>query len=144
LGKVDFVDAGYGEGHPDNWGGVGFWKRKSAKNHFGVLGLTDWISVHVMTSEDFSYMGTKRSWNYIYIDADHSYKGIKKDFDIFWPRLEKGGLMLFHDVLIQPGTDGMGYGARKFWNELGSKNKITAPFTIEWGIPSGLGILQKP
>jgi len=29
-GVVDFVDAGYGKGHPKSWGGDGFWKKVDA------------------------------------------------------------------------------------------------------------------
>lgn len=33
----------------------------------------------------------------VYIDGDHSYKGVKSDIAAWWPKLMKGGLMAFHD-----------------------------------------------
>ena len=36
YGHVDFVDAGYDAGEPDNWGGTGFWKKRSARAFFSA------------------------------------------------------------------------------------------------------------
>ena len=142
-GHVDFVDAGYDKRHPNHWGGIGFWKKVDTKKHFKYLGLSHWITTHVMTSEEFASMGAERIWQYIYIDADHSYRGVKKDYKLFWPRLEKGGFMVFHDVLLKKHPKHKNFGVWKFWQELPNDNKITIPFTHSKVLPSGLGILQK-
>jgi hypothetical protein len=142
-GHVDFVDAGYNKNHPDSWGGTGFWKNVNPEKHFSQIGLSTWITTHVMKSEEFAHMGSGRSWQYIYIDANHSYKGVKKDFSIFWPKLDKGGYMVFHDVLLKNHPVKTGFGVWKFWKELKNRNKITIPYKIPGAIPSGLGILQK-
>jgi len=51
---------------------------------------------------DYSYNVIK-TWNrqirFLWIDGDHSYLGVKKDFDLFCPFLEKGAIIAFHDVL---------------------------------------------
>ena len=33
----------------------------------------------------------------IFVDGDHTYKGVKQDYEDWWPKLEVGGIMLFHD-----------------------------------------------
>ncbi len=33
----------------------------------------------------------------LFIDADHSYEGVKQDFELWSPLVEPGGLVLFHD-----------------------------------------------
>lgn len=33
----------------------------------------------------------------VFIDADHTYKGCKKDYDAWSPLIRKGGLLIFHD-----------------------------------------------
>lgn len=144
-GHVDFVDAGYDRGDPENWGGIGFWTKTDPVRHFSQLGLKGLVTTHIMTSSDFAANAPKRIWDYIYIDADHSYQGVKSDYLLFWPRLKKGGYMVFHDVLLKRHTDPAydRFGVWKFWKELKSGNKIVIPFTYSDTLPSGLGIVQK-
>ncbi len=52
-----------------------------------IQGLSEEI---VPTLED-------ESFDLIYVDGDHSYEGVKKDIICCWPKLKKGGLMVFHD-----------------------------------------------
>ncbi|MCL4360445.1 class I SAM-dependent methyltransferase [Patescibacteria group bacterium] len=143
-GNVDFVDAGYDEANANNWGGIGYWKSVDPDKHFSYAGLSAWVTTHVMTTEQFANT-TRQRWQYIYIDGDHSYLGVKKDYQLFWPRLDKGCFMSFHDVLLRRHTDVRyrGFGVWKFWNEIPEKGKITIPFTYSKTLPSGLGILQK-
>jgi predicted O-methyltransferase YrrM len=35
----------------------------------------------------------------LFIDADHSYEGIKRDYDNWYPLIPEGGLILFHDTV---------------------------------------------
>jgi len=142
-GVVDFVDAGYDQSKiqdkKNNWGGVGFWTQKNAKNHFNKFELSDFIKLYVMTSENYSIKYSKYNWGYINIDGDHSYKGTKKNFNTFWPRLKKGGYICFHDIYIKK-RDGTIYGVQKLWKELQSKNKYKM---MELPGEFGLGIIQK-
>lgn len=41
--------------------------------------------------------------NCIYLDGDHRYDGVKKDFEIYSPYLKDGGIIFFDDYL-QPGN----------------------------------------
>jgi predicted O-methyltransferase YrrM len=34
----------------------------------------------------------------IFIDGDHSYEGVKKDIDIWFPKLKTGGIIIMHDI----------------------------------------------
>jgi hypothetical protein len=36
--------------------------------------------------------------DFLFIDADHSFGGVKEDFDTLYPMLKPGGLVAFHDV----------------------------------------------
>lgn len=47
--------------------------------------------------------------DFLFIDADHSYEGVKKDFEAWFPMLEKGAFILFHDSVDaerHPGATG--------------------------------------
>lgn len=39
----------------------------------------------------------KETFDYIFIDGDHSYEGVKSDLDLCWPLLEVGGVLVLHD-----------------------------------------------
>lgn len=139
-GKVDFVDAAYDENsNGKNWQGIGFWKKIKPKDHFAQVGVDKHITTHLMTSIEFAKKYPHKKYQYIYIDGDHSYEGVKLDYKLFYPRLEKGGLMSFHDVVASGQLTGGDYGVKKFWQELKNQNQITLPFPKN----SGLGILQK-
>ena len=130
---VDFVDAGF-----RTWGGDGFWKKVNAQRYFSLLGISSWIEVYVMTSKDFAKKYPKGRYGYVYIDGDHSYKGAKLDYKLFWPRLKKGGFMAFHDVAVKEWGRLKGFGVWKLWQEIKSEHKIIFPLR-----QSGLGIIQK-
>lgn len=143
FGKVDFVDAAMDMNDVNkvagnHWGGVGFWKRCNPKKYFGKFGLQEFLNLYVTTTKDFANKHPKKKYDYIHIDGDHSYKGVKLDFDLFWTKLNKGGFMAFHDI-ASPDKDGNIYGTRDFWAELKKKYKVTFEFNKD----PGLGVIQK-
>ncbi|MBU1326774.1 class I SAM-dependent methyltransferase [Patescibacteria group bacterium] len=141
VGHVGFVDAGYGPEEPTkHWSGVRFWKHMDPAKHFGKLGVSSYITTHVMTTKEFARRFPDITYQYIYIDGDHSYEGVKLDYELFWPKLDRHGCMVFHDVVARGRLDQGKFGIWRFWQELSTHSKIIFPFPKE----SGLGILQKP
>ncbi len=72
-------------------------------------------------------------FDFIFIDADHTYKGVSGDWKNYRPMLAPGGLVAFHDIAERPS-----YGVTQLWTEI----KTSAP-TVEivesakpywWGI----------
>lgn len=137
-GLVDFIDAGHAQDHPQNWGGTGFWKKINSKKHFSLLGIDKWIETYVMTSGKYAKKFPQRKYGFVYIDGDHSYKGVKGDYELFWPRLEKNGFMAFHDVTVKKWGKLKNFGVWRLWKEIKNKRKIIFPLK-----QSGLGIIQK-
>ena len=37
------------------------------------------------------------TYDFVYIDADHSYESVKKDIELYLPKLKKGGIIGGHD-----------------------------------------------
>lgn len=38
--------------------------------------------------------------DFLFIDADHSYEGVKMDFEMYSPLVRSGGIIAFHDIII--------------------------------------------
>lgn len=61
-------------------------------------GVEQYIEFH----QKYSYELAK-DWNrkirFLWIDGDHTYKGVKLDFDMFYPYLSNGAIVAIHDVL---------------------------------------------
>ena len=56
----------------------------------------------VMTSEE-AVENVKGPVAFVFIDGDHSYEAVKKDFEIWYPKVMMGGTMAFHDTTNWPG-----------------------------------------
>ena len=54
--------------------------------------------------------------DFLFIDGDHSYEGVKKDYELYSPFVRKGGIIAFHDVAVHPPTTGSE--VHLFWDEL--------------------------
>jgi predicted O-methyltransferase YrrM len=57
-----------------------------------------------------------RQVDVLFIDGDHTYEGVKKDFELYSPMMRKGGLIAFHD--ITPSLNNSEIEVPQFWNEL--------------------------
>ena len=52
----------------------------------------------------------------LFIDGDHSYEGVKRDFEMYTPLVRNCGLVVFHDIVSGP-SESVG-GVPKFWSEI--------------------------
>lgn len=139
IGHVDFVDAGFGDGDEQHWTGEGYWKTKKGESTFLRFDLQNFITLHVMTTDKFKKISNKRiKYDYIYIDGDHSFKGVTRDYELFWPMLRSGGFISFHDISIKGKKPEGEYGVWKLWKKIAKKNAFSLEF-----LGSGLGVLQK-
>jgi predicted O-methyltransferase YrrM len=65
----------------------------------------------------------------IYIDGDHTYDSVIKDFDLSWPLLNIGGVLIFDDYLLKDRSTG-GY----FLGMQKSINKILSDHIDEYNL----------
>ena len=54
----------------------------------------------------------------IFIDGDHTYDGVKKDFELYSDLINKGGIICFHDIWDTEEHHRQGCYVDKFWNEI--------------------------
>jgi predicted O-methyltransferase YrrM len=55
-----------------------------------------------------------RDIDFLFIDGDHSYEGVKQDFDLYSPLVREGGLVAFHDIVTKVDA----HEVYRFWDEI--------------------------
>jgi len=83
-----------------------------------------------------------RKIDFLFIDGDHSYQGVKKDFENYLPFVSSNGLIAFHDIV--PNDLDKSIGAPIFWQEI--KNKYPSQEFIRSNADNtgcGIGIIRK-
>jgi predicted O-methyltransferase YrrM len=77
--------------------------------------------------------------DFLFIDGDHSYEGVKMDFEMYSPFVRTGGIVAFHD--IKPTKENSWSGVIPFWDTI--KNKYDSEEFMgpedNWG---GIGIVK--
>lgn len=63
------------------------------------------VKIYRMSSKEASVLFPNNFFDWIYIDADHSYDGCMQDLISWYPKLKIGGILAGHDY-----TDGIGLG----------------------------------
>ncbi len=77
----------------------------------------------------------------LFIDGDHSYAGVRKDFEMYSPLVREGGIIAFHDTVEH--DPGSGCEVERFWKEIKGSYKhdeFTSQPELRWG---GIGVLWK-
>ena len=78
--------------------------------------------------------------DFLFIDGDHSYHGVKMDFEMFSPLVKDGGLIAFHDVVLHPANTGCE--VSKFWEEIKERYECVE-FVSDWGQAwAGIGTIR--
>jgi len=74
----------------------------------------------------------------LFIDADHTFEGVKQDYLMYAPMVANEGLIAMHDVSPHPHHPGVG--VQKLWQGIGGdKEEILLPPT-HWG---GIGFVRQ-
>jgi len=56
--------------------------------------------------------------DFLFIDGDHSYEGVKKDWEMYSPLVREGGIVLFHDVVYTSDDPLSPVLVKQFWQEI--------------------------
>lgn len=70
--------------------------------------------------------------DFLFIDGDHSYEGVKKDFEMYGPLVRKGGMIALHDIRLDGHPN---VKVKKFWD-----GYIEDHYTNEWYQSGGTGV----
>lgn len=82
-----------------------------------------------------------RPIDFLFIDADHRYEGVKRDFELYQPLVRPGGLIAFHD--IRPNIQDQDTQVYRLWDQLKAEGRdveeiVNEPYRGYFGI----GILR--
>jgi cephalosporin hydroxylase len=77
----------------------------------------------------------------LFIDADHTYDGVRADYEMYAPLVVSGGLIALHDIVEGP-PEAVGEVPR-FWREL--RGTGTEEIVADWGQGGyGIGLVRRP
>jgi predicted O-methyltransferase YrrM len=82
--------------------------------------------------------------DFLFIDGDHSYEGVRRDFELYSPHVRHAGLVAFHDIVpSRPEGHGDPGSVPMFWSELKKGYKVEAEFVEDWNWGScGIGVIR--
>jgi len=134
--SIDLPGGEFGGGYPD-WK-IPLYKAFARENQQIYLIRAD--SHDPKTLEQVKKILNGRKVDFLFIDGDHTYEGVKKDFEMYSPLVRKGGIIAFHDIVSGP-EENVG-GVPKFWQELKSKDKEFLEIVKDWNQGGyGLGVI---
>jgi len=75
----------------------------------------------------------------LYVDGDHSYEGVKLDFEMYGKLVRRGGMIAFHDIV--PNVPERRVGVPAFWNEIKNGFNFTEIVKNRGQIGCGIGVI---
>jgi cephalosporin hydroxylase len=78
-----------------------------------------------------------REVDFLFVDGDHSYEGVKRDWELFSPLVRPGGLVAFHDV-----NEKRHPGVIRFWRELEKSHDTTKLVANDPPGTFGIGVVR--
>lgn len=138
---VDLPSGPYGGGFND----------QEAKWIEGLAQGEQTIKLFALDSHDEKTLETISEFgpfDFLFIDGDHTYEGVRKDFEMYSHLVRDGGYIAFHDVAEH--TNYHDVKVHVFWQELQDKNPTAAfwsfidlAYPTDHGIWGGIGLVQK-
>jgi len=81
-----------------------------------------------------------RCVQFLFIDGDHSYAGVKQDFEMYREMVEPGGLIAFHDIMPHPNNRQCE--VARFWHEIKDAYRHTEIIANHMQGWAGIGVLH--
>lgn len=110
--SIDLPGGNFGGGYPE-------WKislYKSFSLPHQRLYLLRENSHLISTQEHIKEIIGTTPVDFLFIDGDHTYEGVKKDFEMYSPLVKEGGVIAFHDIVVHPPEKNCD--VHKFWEEI--------------------------
>lgn len=79
-----------------------------------------------------------RKLDFLFIDGDHSYEGVKQDFEMYKALVREGGFLAFHDICPGPSPS---IQVSRFWQELKGQFKVSELVDASAAHTAGIGVV---
>lgn len=139
LVSIDLPGGPFGGGYPRS--DIKKFRRYKKKAQRMYLLRED--SHKTATQEKVKKILRDRSIDLLFLDGDHRYSGVKKDFRMYSPLVKKGGLVVLHDILFHPRVRACR--VDRFWSEMKCcfrrREFIDREDDRGWGQWGGIGVL---
>lgn len=133
--SVDLPSGPFGGGYPA-------WKiplcKSLAKNR-NCIHLVRADSHDLGTLEGVKKILSDGKIDFLFIDGDHTYQGVKKDFEMYSQLVKSNGIIAFHDIVEHPPETGCE--VARFWTEVKDSYKhveIVKDWSQKW---AGIGVI---
>ena len=140
--SVDLIGGPYGgwatNTHP-YLGDIVSKRDKYFKDNFKNVHMIHGDSHYVTTRLQVERVLGNEKLGLLYIDGDHSYEGVKADYEFYKDLVHKDGIIVFHDINNTEHHRKTGCEVYKLWQEL-EGNKIEFNQNLHW---SGIGVLNQ-
>jgi predicted O-methyltransferase YrrM len=110
--------------------------RSFARSH-QVVDVLEADSHLTSTRETVAQFFDAEPLDVLFIDGDHSYEGVRRDYELYAPLLRPGGIVAFHDIVNGP-REYVG-GVPEFWREIRSSLVEPVEYVASWN-QGGYGI----
>jgi predicted O-methyltransferase YrrM len=82
--------------------------------------------------------------DFLFIDGDHTYEGVKRDFELYAPLVRPGGLIALHDINPDSGGDDGRISGEvpRFWDELSRTHRVEPIVKAPPGEGLGIGLVH--
>jgi predicted O-methyltransferase YrrM len=78
--------------------------------------------------------------DFLFVDGDHEYEGVRKDYNLYAPLVRPGGLIALHDIV--PGEAELVGGVPRFWEEF-KRSHETMELVESWDQQAyGIGVVR--
>jgi predicted O-methyltransferase YrrM len=103
-------------------------------------------SHNLLVEEKLLHIIEKNKIDLLFIDGDHTYNGVKEDFDIYSKYVKDNGIIVFHDIVEHDRVPECQ--VKKFWDYIKTSYKSYEFIDDEfddrgWGNWGGIGVLIK-
>ena len=71
---------------------------KTFADNISAVGVREQVSI-IRSYSDAAARDWSLPIDLLFIDGDHSYKGVKRDWDLFHPHVKPFGIVIFHDTM---------------------------------------------